>query len=79
MFKRNLIELRNLNLRENEYGKTTVNLEKNIKLKSLRIAKKRGINTLSTLVNTLLNEYVDKYENILSKELQNRGGVLPPP
>jgi metal-responsive CopG/Arc/MetJ family transcriptional regulator len=66
-------------LRENEYGKTTVNLEKNIKLKSLKIAKKRGINTLSTLVNTLLNEYVDKYENILSRELQNRGGVLPPP
>jgi hypothetical protein len=56
-------------LRENEYGKTTVNLEKNIKLKSLKIAKKRGINTLSTLVNTLLNDYVEKNSQYLQRDL----------
>jgi hypothetical protein len=55
-------------LRENEYGKTTVNLEKNIKLKSLKIAKKRGINTLSTLVNTLLNDYVEKNSQYLQRD-----------
>jgi len=52
----------------NNYSKTTVNLENTIKLNSLKIAKKKGINTLTTLVNILLSEYVEKNKEVLEKQ-----------
>ncbi len=53
---------------DNEYSKTTVNLEKNIKIASQKIAKKKGINTLTTLVNILLAEYIEKNRELLERK-----------
>ncbi len=53
---------------ENEYIKTTCNLEKGIKLDSQKIAKKKGINTLTTLIHILLVEYIEKNKEILEKK-----------
>ena len=55
-----------------EYNKTTVNLEKDIKLTSLKIAKKKGINTLTTLVNILLSEYIEKNIDVLKRVKEHR-------
>jgi hypothetical protein len=47
-------------LKDNEYSKTTINLQKNTKIDALKIAKKKGITTMTTLMNILLAEYVEK-------------------
>jgi hypothetical protein len=54
-------------LKENEYSKTTINLQKDMKINALKIAKKKGITTMTTLVNILLAEYVEKNDNYLNK------------
>jgi len=53
---------------ENEYIKTTCNLEKAIKLNSQKIAKKKGINTLTTLIHILLVEYIEKNKELLERK-----------
>jgi hypothetical protein len=51
-----------------EYIKTTVNLQKKVRNESLKIAKRKGISTLTTLVNMLLIEYLEKNKEILEKK-----------
>jgi antitoxin component of RelBE/YafQ-DinJ toxin-antitoxin module len=48
--------------------KTTMIIDEDIKLDSLKIAKKKGINTLTTLVNILLAEYIEKNQEILERK-----------
>ncbi len=55
------------NEESNENFKTTVTIPKNIKLNSQKIAKKKGINTLTTLINILLVEYIEKNKELLEK------------
>ncbi|EJF06484.1 hypothetical protein ThvES_00014160 [Thiovulum sp. ES] len=47
-------------MKDNEYSKTTINLQKETKINALKIAKKKGITTMTTLMNILLAEYVEK-------------------
>jgi hypothetical protein len=56
-------------LENSEYAKTTVNLEKTLKIGSLKIAKKKGINTLTTLVNILLADYIEKNRELLERKI----------
>jgi ferric iron reductase protein FhuF len=46
---------------------TTVMLDEKIKVEALKIAKTRGLNTLSTLLNVLMVEYVEKSQNPIEK------------
>jgi len=55
-------------MKEIEYIKTTVNLQKHVRNDSLKIAKQKGVSTLTTLVNMLLIEYVEKNKEILEKQ-----------
>jgi hypothetical protein len=55
-----------------EHIKTTVNLQKHVRNNSLKIAKQKGISTLTTLVNMLLIEYVEKNREILNRENHSR-------
>jgi hypothetical protein len=48
--------------------RTTLIIENEFKTNSLKIAKKKGINTLTTLVNMLLAEYIDKNRELLKRE-----------
>jgi antitoxin component of RelBE/YafQ-DinJ toxin-antitoxin module len=47
-------------MENNKRKQTTVMLDENTKKEALRIAKKRGLSTLSTLLNVLMVEYVEK-------------------
>jgi hypothetical protein len=61
-------------LRDNEFSKTTVNLQKDTKVDALKIAKRKGVTTMTTLVNILLAEYVEKNREILNRENHPRKG-----
>ncbi len=52
---------------KHEYTKTTISLDNTAKLNSQKIAKKKGITTLTTLVNILLIEYIEKNKELLEK------------
>jgi len=57
-----------MSARENEYSKTTISLENTVKLNSQKIAKKKGITTLTTLINILLVEYIEKNKELLERK-----------
>jgi hypothetical protein len=50
--------------------RTTLIIENDFKINSLKIAKKKGINTLTTLVNTLLAEYIEKNRELLERKFK---------
>jgi hypothetical protein len=49
-------------------NKRTLIINEDIRLNSLKIAKKKGINTFTTLVNILLAEYVEKNQELLERK-----------
>ena len=52
---------------ENDIKKSTVYVPKERQKEALLIAKKKGINKFSTLVNVLLAEYVEKNYLLIKK------------
>jgi hypothetical protein len=52
--------------------RTSLIIDEEFRLNSLKIAKRKGINTLTTLVNTLLAEYIEKNREILNRENHSR-------
>ncbi len=47
---------------------TTITVDEHFKKEALLIAKKKGINKFSTLINILLAEYVEKNKNIIKEQ-----------
>ena len=47
----------------------TVMLDEDIRKDAFIIAKRKGINTLSTLLNVLMVEYVEKNRDILERKI----------
>ncbi len=47
--------------------RSTIIIDEAFKLDAQKIAKKKGINTLTTLINVLLAEYIEKNKELLEK------------
>ncbi len=48
--------------------RSTIIIDENFKLDAQKIAKKKGINTLTTLINILLAEYIEKNRELLERK-----------
>ncbi len=56
-----------LKIAEKKYM-TTFYTDKDTKTIALKIAKKKGINTLNGLLNILLVEYIDKHRDLVERK-----------
>jgi antitoxin component of RelBE/YafQ-DinJ toxin-antitoxin module len=54
---------------EKKRKRTTLIIDDEFKNSSLKIAKKKGINTLTTLVNILLADYIEKNRELLERKI----------
>ena len=57
---------------EKNKNRTTLIVEEEFKRNSLKIAKKKGINTFTTLINVLLSEYIEKHKELLERPKEYR-------
>jgi len=53
----------------NQRKPTTVMIDNFIKKEALIVAKRKGMNTLSTLLNVLMVEYVEKNRDVLERKI----------
>jgi len=44
---------------------TTIAIDENMRIESVKIAKKQGVNTFTALVNRLVYEYIEKNKEVL--------------
>jgi hypothetical protein len=61
-----LITLRN-NLEIEKKKRTAVSIRASNQIKALKIAKRKGINTFSALIDILVAEYIEKHLEVLQK------------
>ncbi len=54
---------------KDEFHRASININKEMLKDALKIAKKQGFNTFTSLINRLVFEYIEKHKEILEKKL----------